>query len=657
MVLSERHVPTEAERFTALGEIAMRGLALPELCSELSRVLETAFGLPATVFAVRPQSTQPWRVYPHDEAMASELGVRLLAAPGGVAPVICGNRRYLSIGLGAPSPQQAVLLVPEGLDVQPLKPMLGVVTLGVSNGLFAAAVGDQEVLLGQIGRKLRAIQQVSYQINNSYDLKELSASICSIATQALGAQYAGLYHLDGDSLKVVEDLAVFKTKGMSLLKMLQEANSREAAKVMPLAQSGFLRQVVETGKPTMIDLAADPSCCPEAIREHALASAMATPLVTQREILGIFLIGTKEPHAFSESEQELLVDLAQQATGAFITGKLYGQTVEEKQRADRMVEQLRYLNEAMGAIGQHLNVATACEILLAHLPKFVTSDRCSMFLRRAEQWQFVAGDRHGLEEPPIAWREALGAHPHAKSLMLGTQELVGTPYEGAARVVLLPLTAQQESTGLVVLSLPGELDPTALELVETLVGHTALTIANAMMVEKVEQQAITDGLTGVFNRRYFNDRLDTELQRSLRYSHPVSLIIMDIDYFKKANDVLGHLGGDTVLKQLAALLKEKVRKVDIIARYGGEEFAIILPETPYDSALFVAEKIRAWIEEFPFTDQEKLPHKVITSSLGVATYPDHAGNLEALISSADEALYEAKQNGRNQVGRIPKKVG
>lgn len=657
MALSERHVPAEAERPTALGEIVMRGLALPELCSELSRYCEAKVGLPGAIFAVRPQSTQPWRVYPHDETMASELGVRLLALPGGVAPVIVGSRRYLSIGLGVSSPQQAVLLVPEGLDVQPLKPLLGVLSLGISNGLFAVAVGDQEHLLGQLGRKLRAIQQVSYQINNSYDLKELSASICSIATQALGAQYAGLYHLDGESFKVVEDLAVFKTKGMSLLKMLQQANVREAAKVMTRDQAGFLRQVVETGKPTMLDLLASPEGCPEAIREHALASAIATPLVTQREILGIFLVGTKEPHAFSESEQELLVDLAQQATGAFITGKLYGQTVEEKQRADRMVEQLKHLSEAMGAIGQHLNVTTACEVLVAHLPRFFAADRVSVYLRKGEQWPFVAGEREGLEEPPVAWREALSAHPQAKSLVLDARQLVGTPYERSPRVVLVPLVTQQEAIGLVVLSASADLDPTALELIETLVGHTALTIANAVMVEKVEQQAITDGLTGVFNRRYFNDRLDTELQRSFRYSHPVSLIIMDIDYFKKANDVLGHLGGDTVLKQLAALLREKVRKVDIIARYGGEEFAIILPETGYDSALFVAEKIRAWIEEFPFTDQEKLPHKVITTSLGVSTFPDHASTVEELIHTADEALYVAKQNGRNQVGRMARPAG
>ncbi|MNL29405.1 Response regulator PleD [compost metagenome] len=143
------------------------------------------------------------------------------------------------------------------------------------------------------------------------------------------------------------------------------------------------------------------------------------------------------------------------------------------------------------------------------------------------------------------------------------------------------------------------------------------------------------------------------MQRSQRYGHQLSLIILDIDFFKAANDVLGHLGGDTVLKQLAALLKDKVRKVDIVARYGGEEFAIILPETGYDSGMHVAERIRGWIEEYPFTDQEKLPHRVITASLGVATYPVHAGTMDELIHTADEALYQAKQAGRNRVGRIP----
>ncbi|MBO9542490.1 sensor domain-containing diguanylate cyclase [bacterium] len=513
---------------------------------------------------------------------------------------------------------------------------------------------ENERQLAQLTRKLRALQQVSYQINNSYDLQELSSSICTLATQALGAQYAGLYHLDGEGLKVIEDLAVVKPKGMSLLKMLQEASNREASQAMSLKEAGFLAQVVATGKSIAIeDLLAAPESCPEAIREHALASVMATPLVTQREILGVFLVGTQEAHAFSSDEQELLADLAQQATGAFITSKLYAQTLEEKERADRMVEGLKNLNEAMAAIATHLSVGGACEALIERLPTFLPIEEAALFLRRGDGWPFMAGQRRFFDELPFQWRVAMSAQGVAKSLSLSPASLVGTPYEAFGRVMAFPLIVQQEVQGVVVCATSPQLDPTAVELVETLVGHTALTVSNAAMVEKVERQAITDGLTGVYNRRYFNDRLLSEMQRSQRYGHQLSLIIMDIDFFKMANDVLGHLGGDTVLKQLATLLKDKVRKVDIVARYGGEEFAIILPETGYDSGLHVAERIRGWIEEFPFTDQEKLPHKVITASLGVATYPVHAMTMDELIHTADEALYQAKQAGRNRVGRIP----
>ena len=142
------------------------------------------------------------------------------------------------------------------------------------------------------------------------------------------------------------------------------------------------------------------------------------------------------------------------------------------------------------------------------------------------------------------------------------------------------------------------------------------------------------------------------MHRAERYGHPLSLIILDIDHFKTVNDVLGHLGGDAVLCDVAGLLRDRVRKIDVVARYGGEEFAIILPETGARGATYVAEKLRAWIEEQPFEGEERLPRKVITSSFGVASTEIHGVDPVNLIRSADLSLYQAKTAGRNRVGDV-----
>ncbi len=137
--------------------------------------------------------------------------------------------------------------------------------------------------------------------------------------------------------------------------------------------------------------------------------------------------------------------------------------------------------------------------------------------------------------------------------------------------------------------------------------------------------------------------------RDERHKHPVSLIIMDIDNFKKYNDTHGHPQGDEVLRRLCKILKKTVRRTDIVARYGGEEFVIILPETDRDNALIVAEKLRQEIEKTPFPNEETQPNGKITVSVGVATYPVDANSKTNLIDVTDNALYEAKDGGRNRV--------
>jgi diguanylate cyclase (GGDEF)-like protein/putative nucleotidyltransferase with HDIG domain len=163
---------------------------------------------------------------------------------------------------------------------------------------------------------------------------------------------------------------------------------------------------------------------------------------------------------------------------------------------------------------------------------------------------------------------------------------------------------------------------------------------------KAEQRANIDGVTEIYNHRYFQERLNAEIDRASRYDRTLSLVMLDLDYFKAFNDNWGHQEGDKVLKWFAHICADCVRNIDVLARYGGEEFVVILPETGTREALAVAERIRQSTDKFSVTEFGK--NRGVTVSAGVATFPDHARTRHALILSADAALYSAKQRGRNR---------
>lgn len=182
------------------------------------------------------------------------------------------------------------------------------------------------------------------------------------------------------------------------------------------------------------------------------------------------------------------------------------------------------------------------------------------------------------------------------------------------------------------------------------VTHNVLDIRirKALNERRNQRLAITDGLTGLYNRRYFEERLDEETRRAKRYNRPVSIMMLDIDFFKQYNDTMGHLKGDQVLIQVARTLQRYSRETDITARYGGEEFVMILPETDAQNAGRLAERIRKGIERSEFEGAKILPARRVTASVGVSCLAgDEIGR--DMLDRADKALYKAKQAGKNRV--------
>jgi diguanylate cyclase (GGDEF)-like protein len=185
-------------------------------------------------------------------------------------------------------------------------------------------------------------------------------------------------------------------------------------------------------------------------------------------------------------------------------------------------------------------------------------------------------------------------------------------------------------------------------LLRTVADQVTVAVNHARLFAQMQEQALTDGLTGCFNRRSFEMQLERDLHLATRMRQPLSLIMLDVDKFKQVNDTYGHDAGDLALRTLAEGLREELRGVDTAARYGGEEFAVILPQADLDGAMIVAERLRNRIEQ---TEMPGIGH--VTASFGVATFPFHASCRDSLVTTADRALYQAKNTGRNRICTPP----
>ncbi|MGO9307630.1 MAG: GGDEF domain-containing protein [Spirochaetia bacterium] len=223
------------------------------------------------------------------------------------------------------------------------------------------------------------------------------------------------------------------------------------------------------------------------------------------------------------------------------------------------------------------------------------------------------------------------------------------PLAALAVDVLVPLRTDKGSIGVLLLPRNGAGDSYGLleiQYITQIARFASIAIENASLF----RQATTDRMTGLFSHHFFEKSLDEELERARRYKATFSLVMFDIDHFKKFNDTYGHLQGDRIIREIAKLIRKSIRQIDFPARYGGEEFAVILPQVDVKGALVVAERLRKRVETFGFPSTEGGPPLHVTISVGVTEFdPESAYAPSEIIREADRALFKSKEEGRNKV--------
>lgn len=321
----------------------------------------------------------------------------------------------------------------------------------------------------------------------------------------------------------------------------------------------------------------------------------------------------------------------------------------ENLRLLRQVEQLSALREIGLAINISLELDEVLPVIATVIRGTLEVRRLTIFALNKERdrlqplvaqygGDLITRDRLAEDSLPIA------APTFGKALGARSVVIAPGPSGGAAYI---PLITQQEPLG--VLLLEDRLDGRPFRTEDApfylqIASHIAIAVRNAQLYAL----AVNDGLTGLFVRRYFDLRMEEEIDQARRYGRDFALLLFDIDHFKKFNDTHGHQTGDLVLQQFARLLQASTRKADICCRYGGEEMAVILPETTLRQALPLAEKLCAAVREHVFRGTEEQPLSV-TVSIGAAAYASGFDSPAAMIQAADAALYRAKRNGRDQV--------
>jgi diguanylate cyclase (GGDEF)-like protein len=382
-------------------------------------------------------------------------------------------------------------------------------------------------------------------------------------------------------------------------------------------------------------------------------SELAVPLMVRDQVVGVLDCQSVNLNHFDAETIDLLLLFSTQASMALQNARLYS------------LEQRRALQlEAINAIAKQTTAVLDLKELLSKVCSLIRHafpvSHVSVLLKEEEDMVLRAHCGDLTPRIPEGGKLSASVGLWGRALMTGkttiendiriAPDYVGFFVETASRMCI-PLVSFGQTLGVLMLdsAQTGAFRTNDVQSLESVADICSNAIQNANYVERVKQLAYLDGLTGIFNRRFFELRIAEEIERARRFNVGMAVIMVDIDQFKRLNDEFGHLLGDEVLRQVSSIFHQQLRKIDVVCRFGGEEFAILLSQTNPQHAFSVAEKLRRLVETWQFPG---VPRPV-TISAGAASYPDHGTTRDELVKAADAGLYGAKLAGRNRVLLAP----
>jgi diguanylate cyclase (GGDEF)-like protein len=498
---------------------------------------------------------------------------------------------------------------------------------------------QEQFLLSLEQRKsaqLRLLTEVGRLVTDSLDEKEILQRTLDVIVKQYGYAEVAISLLVADNLLEVTAIAGTQDFGY-------RPGYRQTM------ESGIIGHVAKTRTAYLTgDVSQDPYYFSSAVRE---GSAIGVPMLDKETLLGVIYVESAKKNELNEDELQTLQTLANQVATSVQKARLYARSQEH-------LQVMTTLQSISHTVTSSLELDEILNNVLQLLHDSFGYTYASIYLFDGDVLHMGAqlGYPQDMLIPEISINEGvIGRTARIRKTQFVRDISLDSDFLRASYDVrceiAVPLLKEDDVLGVLNVESGHELlTENDVNLLNALAGSVAIAIDNARLHAEVKQMAMTDVISGLANRRAFDEILEAELVRASRYQHPLSLIILDLDSFKEYNDKWGHPAGDVRLREVANLLRLNVRDPDVAARYGGEEFAIILPNTSKHGAMQLAERLRYSAEESaPQKNEEGCPIPGYTLSLGVATFPEDATSIQDILLMADNAELIAKRLGKNRV--------